>query len=68
MIKRIEIQGNVINDVASFYEEINRVFMVGESWTMGQSLDAFNDLAMVAYKEPHRLNWFGTIWTIAAKH
>ena len=38
------INGDVILDIASFYEEINRIFMIGVDWQLGQSLDAFNDL------------------------
>ncbi|RYF64628.1 MAG: ribonuclease inhibitor [Cytophagaceae bacterium] len=49
MVKQIEIEGSSINDIASFYEEINRVFMAGESWRIGQSLDAFNDLLYGGY-------------------
>jgi RNAse (barnase) inhibitor barstar len=49
MVRRIAIEGNSINDIASFYEEINRVFMVGESWIIGHSLDAFNDLLFGGY-------------------
>lgn len=49
MVKQIEIEGNAINDIASFYAEINRVMMVGESWMIGQSLDAFNDLLYGGY-------------------
>ncbi|AUD01013.1 barstar family protein [Spirosoma pollinicola] len=49
MVKRIEIDGNSINDIASFYEEINRVCMIGESWLIGHSLDAFNDLLFAGY-------------------
>lgn len=49
MVKQLAIEGNAINDIASFYEEINRVFMVGESWTIGHSLDAFNDLLFGGY-------------------
>ncbi len=49
MVKQIQIEGNRINDIASFYEEINRVFMPGESWRIGQSLDAFNDLLFGGY-------------------
>lgn len=49
MVKRIEIDGNAISDIASFYEEINRVLMVDESWRIGQSLDAFNDLLYGSY-------------------
>lgn len=49
MIKQIEIEGNTINDITSFYKEINRAFMLGESWLIGQSLDAFNDLLFGGY-------------------
>ncbi|MCL4638701.1 MULTISPECIES: barstar family protein [Olivibacter] len=44
MIKEIAIDGLHIHDIASFYEEINRVFMSDEDWKIGNSLDAFNDL------------------------
>ncbi|MGF7216536.1 RNAse (barnase) inhibitor barstar [Spirosoma lacussanchae] len=49
MVKQIEIEGNAINDIASFYEEINRVFVGVESWQIGQSLDAFDDLLYGGY-------------------
>lgn len=49
MVKQIEIDGNAISDITSFYEEINRVFMMDESWRIGQSLDAFNDLLFGGY-------------------
>ncbi len=49
MVKQIQIDGNAISDIASFYEEINRVFMVCESWVIGPSLDAFNDLLYGGY-------------------
>lgn len=62
MVKRIEIQGKVINDIASFYEEINRVFMVGESWRIGQSLDAFNDLLYGGYGALQDVQSVELIW------
>ncbi|WP_286752281.1 MULTISPECIES: hypothetical protein [Sphingobacterium] len=37
------IDGCNINDIASFYEEINAVYMCNESWKIG-SLDGFDDL------------------------
>ncbi|CAN5571735.1 hypothetical protein BH09BAC4_BH09BAC4_33870 [soil metagenome] len=49
MVKQIEIDGKSINDIVSFYEEINRVFMDGESWMIGPSLDALNDLLFGGY-------------------
>jgi len=44
MIKKITINGRYINDITSFYAEVNRVFMQTENWKIGESLDAFNDL------------------------
>ncbi|GAB3793809.1 hypothetical protein GCM10028819_06060 [Spirosoma humi] len=49
MVKQIQIDGSAINDIASFYEEVNRVFMAAESWQIGPSLDAFNDLLFGGY-------------------
>lgn len=49
MVRQIKIDGHSINDIASFYEEINRVFMVGEGWMIGHSLDAFDDLLYGSY-------------------
>lgn len=40
----IIIEGKNIHDIPSFYKEVNRVFMYNESWDIGESLDAFNDL------------------------
>ncbi|MDQ1152358.1 hypothetical protein QE382_004342 [Sphingobacterium zeae] len=37
------IDGNKIDSIASFYEEINAVYMSSESWKIG-SLDGFDDL------------------------
>ncbi|WP_029905036.1 barstar family protein [Prevotella sp. 10(H)] len=44
MTKKITIDGNNIHDIPSFYEEINRVFMAGEDWKLGTSLDALDDM------------------------
>jgi RNAse (barnase) inhibitor barstar len=37
------IDGCNITDIPSFYEEINRVFMAGEDWKIG-NLDGLNDM------------------------
>lgn len=42
--KTLTLDGGAVHDIASFYDEINRVFMAGESWRLGQSLDALDDL------------------------
>lgn len=38
------IEGANMTGIGSFYDEINRVFMHDESWTLGPSLDALNDM------------------------
>ncbi|NEU70208.1 ribonuclease inhibitor [Spirosoma agri] len=62
MVKRIEIEGNAINDIASFYAEINRVFMVGESWTIGPSLDALDDLLYGGYGALQSAQSIDLVW------
>lgn len=39
----VVIEGAHIADIASFYTEINKVYMAGENWKIG-SLDGFDDL------------------------
>lgn len=60
--KTLEILGHAIVDIPTFYAEINRVFMADESWTLGESLDALNDLLYGGYgaikgHEPVKLIW-----------
>lgn len=43
-MKKITIEGKNINNIETFYEEVNRVFMLHENWKIAQSLDAFNDM------------------------
>lgn len=62
MKKQISIDGNLIHDIPSFFEEINRVFMQSENWKIGASLDAFNDLlyggfGLIKNAEPIDLIW-----------
>jgi RNAse (barnase) inhibitor barstar len=40
----LQLEGRYINGIADFYDQINRVFMCGESWNLGCSLDALNDV------------------------
>ncbi|MEO9338442.1 ribonuclease inhibitor [Mesorhizobium sp. SB112] len=42
--KTLIIDGNNVHDISSFYDEINRVFMAGEDWKIGPSLDALDDM------------------------
>jgi RNAse (barnase) inhibitor barstar len=62
MKKQISIDGNLIHDIPSFFEEINRVFMQSENWKLGASLDAFNDMlyggfGLIENAEPIDLIW-----------
>ena len=43
------VEGANIVDIPSFYVEINRVFMTDESWSLGESLDALNDMLHGGY-------------------
>lgn len=61
-MKKIIIEGKNINNIETFYEEVNRVFMSQENWKIAQSLDAFNDLLYGSFgkikgKEKIQLIW-----------
>ncbi|RZL78930.1 MAG: ribonuclease inhibitor [Sphingomonas sp.] len=61
-MKTIIINGRAIQDIPSFYREINRAFMPGETWQLGDSLDAFDDLLYGSYgaiagRERVRIVW-----------
>lgn len=43
------LEGSRIHDIPSFYDEVNRVLMAGEDWTLGASLDALDDLLYGGY-------------------
>ncbi|RKT36633.1 hypothetical protein DEU34_1151 [Microbacterium sp. AG1240] len=43
------IRGAVVRSIPSFYDELNRLFMTGEDWELGPSLDALDDLLYSGY-------------------
>jgi len=49
MTLHLQINGSAISDISSFHAEINRVFMSGEDWQLGPSLDALDDLLYGGY-------------------
>ena len=56
------IDGHLFNDIAGFYEELNRVFMAGETWKLGPSLDALDDMLYGGYgalldAKPAKISW-----------
>lgn len=60
--KQFEIDAGTITDIASFYAHINRLFMAGVTWKLGESLDALNDVLYDSFgaiegREPVRLGW-----------
>ena len=62
MKKTLTISGGNIVDIPTFYAEINRVFMVGAEFCLGDSLDALNDMFYGGYgaidgREPVRIVW-----------
>ena len=62
MTRTLTIIGCGIHDIPAFYAEINRVFMAGEDWTLGESLDGLDDMLRGGYgaikgREPITLVW-----------
>lgn len=47
------IDGAVVRDIPSLYRELNRVFMTGEDWSLGESLDALDDVLYGGYGMLH---------------
>ena len=69
--KQFEIDGSTITDIASFYAQINRLLMAGESWELAESLDALNDVLYGGYgaiegRQPVRIVWKDMTATRAA--
>lgn len=56
------IEGDQIHDIPSFYKEINRVFMKEESWELGNSLDAFDDLLYGGYGVLKDVQQVSIVW------
>ena len=61
-MKKIIIEGKNINNIETFYEEVNRVFMSHENWKIAQSLDAFNDLLYGSFGEIKGKEKIQLIW------
>ena len=56
------IDGTRVHDLASFYDELNRVFMAGEEWQLGLSLDALDDLLYGGYGALHGVERPRIVW------
>ena len=62
LMKKIIIEGKNINNIETFYEEVNRVFMLHEKWKIAQSLDAFNDMLYGSFGEIKGKEKIQLIW------
>ena len=61
-MKKIIIEGKNINNIETFYEEVNRVFMSDEHWKIAQSLDALNDMLYGSFGEIKGKEKIQLIW------
>ena len=61
-MKKIIIEGKNINNIETFYEEVNRVFMLHDNWKIAQSLDAFNDMLYGSFGEIKGKEKIQLIW------
>lgn len=61
-MKKIIIEGKNINNIETFYEEVNRMFMSQENWKIAQSLDAFNDMLYGSFGEIKGKEKIQLIW------
>ena len=61
-MKKIIIEGKNINNIETFYEEVNRVFMLHENWKIAQSLDALNDMLYGSFGEIKGKEKIQLIW------
>ncbi|RZJ56974.1 MAG: ribonuclease inhibitor [Flavobacterium sp.] len=60
--KALTIQGDLITDIHSFYQQINCLFMHQEDWRIGDSLDALEDLLYGNYGILKLHNGIELIW------
>lgn len=58
----LRLDGRRVHDIASFYDEINRVFMTGVDWQLGPSLDALDDMLRGGYGALHEVTEARVIW------
>lgn len=59
----VRLDGTRMQDITSFYEEIDRALMVGVDWRLGPSLDALDDLLYGGYGTLHGHDAARIVWT-----
>ena len=67
MPQTLSLDGHRIDGIATFYDEVNRVFMAGEDWALGHSLDAFNDMLYGGYGALADEGPVTLVWTAFAR-
>jgi hypothetical protein len=58
----LRLDGRRVHDIASFYDEINRVFMTGVDWQLGPSHDSLDDKLPGGYGALHEVAEARVIW------
>lgn len=58
----LTIDGAAIVDIPSLYTELNRVFMENVDWTLGESLDALDDMLYGGYGTLHGHQHAVVVW------
>lgn len=58
----LHLDGGRVHSIASFYDELNRVFMAGEGWRLGPSLDALDDLLHGGFGAAHGADRVTVVW------
>ena len=61
----LRIEGARVRDIPSLYAELNRVFMPDEDWTLGESLDALDDLLYGGFGVLARASSARVVWADA---
>lgn len=64
--REIEIDGSAVHGIPSLYAELNRVLMPDEDWTLGESLDALDDLLYGGFGVLHGAEPVRVIWRDSA--
>ncbi|MFE7407065.1 DUF2087 domain-containing protein [Isoptericola sp. NPDC057559] len=60
--RTLHLDGRRVVSVATFYDELNRVFMAGEDWDLGPSLDALDDLLHGGFGAAHGADRVTVVW------
>lgn len=58
----LHLDGGRVDSIATFYDELNRVFMAGEDWRLGPSLDALDDLLHGGFGAAHGADRLTVVW------